>query len=386
MKLLIYQWGSYLQYDIFSICKEKNIYFQIFEWKFENKNHDEKFEQWFCNMVKEGEYDALLSVNYFPVLSDVCMKRKIKYIAWCYDNPLNVERIEETLDNPVNYVFLFDKMQFWQYVQKGFQTVYHLPLGVNSSRLMQLKVSSAECAQYSAEVSFVGNLYKSLIHELMELMDDYTRGYLKSLMDVQLQIYGQYIFDEIITQELIDNINGQYLRQNPDTGLRLSKPALTFAMASEVTRNERLVLLSLCGKRFDTKLYSNDDSVVIKNVTKCGPVDYVETMPKVFTCSKINLNPTLRIIQTGIPLRAFDIMGAGGFLLSNYQEELLEHFENEKHLVIYESMEDAIEKIGFYLKHEERRCQIAENGKKRTLEEYSLQNCMERIFQTAGLV
>ena len=49
-------------------------------------------------------------------------------------------------------------------------------------------------------------------------------------------------------------------------------------------------------------------------------------------------------------------------------------------------MEDAVEKIEFYLRHEEDRHQIAENGKKRTLEEYSLQGCMERIFQTAGLV
>lgn len=386
MRLLIYHWGSYLQYDIFSICKEKNIDFQIFEWKFENKNYDKNFEKWFGNTVQKDEFDALLSVNYYPVLSDACMKKGMKYIAWCYDNPLNVERIEETLGNPVNYVFLFDKVQFWQYVRKGFYTVYHLPLGVNRSRLMRLKVSTDERVQYGAEVSFVGNLYESFIHELMAPMDDYTTGYLKSLMDVQLQIYGQYIFDDIITQELVDNINEQYLMWNPKTKLRISKQALTFAMASEVTRNERLILLTLCGKRFDTKLYSNDDSALIKNVTKCGSVDYVKEMPKVFACSKVNLNPTLRVIQTGIPLRAFDIMGAGGFLLSNYQEELLENFENEKHLVIYESMEDAIEKIGFYIKHEENRCQIAENGKRRTLEAYSLQGCMQRMFQTAGLV
>ena len=386
MKLLIYHWNSYLQYDIFEICKEKNITFQIFEWKFENKNCDEKFTKWFCDNVETREYDAVLSVNYFPVLSDVCMKKQMKYIAWCYDNPLNVERIEETLGNPVNYVFLFDKMQFWQYAQKGFQTVYHLPLGVNTTRLMKLKVSDAECRKYGAEVSFVGNLYESLIHELMAPMDDYTRGYLKSLMDVQSQIYGHYIFDEVVTQELIDHINAQYLSQNPNTKLHLTKPALTFAMASEVTRNERMILLSLCGKRFHTKLYSRDESTLLKNVTKCGQVDYVDEMPKVFACSKVNLNPSLRIIQTGIPLRAFDIMGAGGFLLSNYQEELLEHYENDTDLVIYESMGDAIEKIQFYLNHDDLRCKIAENGRRRTLEEHSLQECMSKILEAAELV
>lgn len=385
MKLLIYHWGSYLQHDIYEICKEANISFQIFEWKFKNKNCDEEFAKWFCNTIQTGEYDAVLSVNYYPVLSDVCMKKDLKYIAWCYDNPLNVERIEETLANPCNYVFLFDKIQFWQYAKKGFQTVYHLPLGVNRTRLAKLKISDAECTKYNAEVSFVGNLYESLIHELMAPMDDYTRGYLKALMDVQSQIYGHYIFDEAITEELIENINAQYLRQNPNTGLRLSKPALTFAMASEITRNERLILLNLCGKRFDTKFYSRDESALVKNVMKCGTVDYVEEMPKVFACSKVNLNPSLRIIQTGIPLRAFDIMGAGGFLLSNYQEELLEHYENEVDMVIYESMEDAIEKICFYLQHEELRCKIIANGRRKTLEEHSLQECISIIFEVAGL-
>lgn len=204
-------------------------------------------------------------------------------------------------------------------------------------------------------------------------------------MDVQSQIYGEYLFDKTITEELIDNINKQYLKQNPDTRLRLNKPALTFAMASEITRNERLILLNLCGKRFDTKFYSYDDSTLIKNVIKCRPVDYVREMPLVFACSKVSLNPSLRMIQTGIPLRAFDIMGAGGFLISNYQEELLEYYENGTDLVIYESMGDAIEKIQFYLNHEDARCKIAENGRKKTLEEHSLQECMSKILEAAKL-
>lgn len=386
MKLLIYHWDSYLQYDIFELCNEQNISFQIFEWKFESKNCDEKFDKWFFDTIKENEYDALLSVNYYPVLSEACAKKNMKYIAWCYDNPLNVERIEETLGNPNNYVFLFDKVQFWEYAKRGFQTVYHLPLGVNRTRLMNLKISDAEYEKYAVEVSFVGNLYQSRLYDLMSPLNEYTKGYLKTLIDIQSKIYGYFLFDELISEELISDINSQYLCKNPNTKLRLSKPALTFAMSSEVTRRDRLILLSLCGKRYCTKFYSYDNSDLVKDVVKCGPVDYIMEMPKVFACSKVNLNPSLRIIQTGIPLRAFDIMGAGGFLLSNYQEELLEHYENEIDMVVYESIEDAIEKIEFYLKHDDIRCKIAENGRRKTLEEHSLQECMVKIFKAAGMV
>jgi spore maturation protein CgeB len=385
MKLLIYQWNSYLQYDIYWICKEKHISFEVFEWKFQSKNCDEEFVNWFALTMDKGKYDAVLSVNYYPVISQACMKKNIKYIAWCYDNPLNVERIEETLNNPVNYVFLFDKVQFWNYAEKGFETVYYLPLGVNRSRFSNLKVSKEDYRKYNTEVSFVGNLNESRIHELFVPMNEYTKGYLKSLMHLQSQIYGYYLFDELISEELISSINSQYMTITQDAGFRVSKEALTFAMASEVTRNERLILLNLCGRRYDTKLYSYDKCNLIKDVINCGSVDYVTEMPKVFATSKISLNPTLRIIQTGIPLRAFDIMASGGLLLSNYQEDLMEYYANEEDMVIYESIEDAITKIDFYLSHEELRNKIAENGRRKTLEEHTLQQCMEKILNVVGI-
>ena len=93
-----------------------------------------------------------------------------------------------------------------------------------------------------------------------------------------------------------------------------------------------------------------------------GPVDYYDTMPYVFKCSKINLNITLKSIINGIPLRAFDIMGCGGFLLTNYQDDFVKYFTPGEDLVIYENQSDFLYKIKYYLAHEDERMQIAENG------------------------
>lgn len=385
MKLLVYLWNAYLEADVLEICQEKGVSVKTFSWTFRDKNQDDRFMNWFGKTIDIRTYDAVLSINYWPLLSQVCQDQGIRYIAWCYDNPLNVVKIEETLANPVNAVFLFDKIQYFKYKNTGFDTVYYLPLGVNASRMKRLSISDEEYARYAAQVSFVGQLYESRLPEIMAPMNEYTKGYLNALMNVQTIMYGAYLLDECITEELIRDINDQYLQKVPDTEVRLSKEALNFAMACEITRKNRIILLSLCGARYDTRLYSYQNSEVIKNVKKCPQVDYLKEMPLVFACSKINLNPSLRIIQTGIPLRAFDIMGAGGFLLSNYQEELLEYFENEKDMVVYESMEDAIAKINFYLNHEDLRRKIAENGRIKTLEEHSLQNRFEQIISDAGL-
>ncbi len=386
MRILVYEWSSYLQRDIYDMLKWNGVCYELFRWNFVNKNEDDEFIVWFTKNYNLHDYDALMSINYWPLLSEMCEKYGKKYVAWCYDNPLNVMNIEDTLENKCNYVFLYDRIQYETYRAKGYETVYHLPLGINGDRLKKIELTPSDRNKYGAQVAFVGSLYESRLAEILNPLNDYTKGMLHAAMDAQDLIYGWYLLEEAVTTKLMDDINAQYKKICPETQFVLSREALIFAMASEITRRNRLVLLSLCGERYDTRLYSSQDSTMLAKVKKSGRVDYVDEMPKVFACTKINLNPSLRCIQSGIPLRAFDIMGAGGFLLSNYQHELVELFEHEKEMVVYESIEDAIAKIDFYLKHEEIRQNIEKAGRKKVLEEHTLQIRMENIFQIADLI
>ena len=85
-------------------------------------------------------------------------------------------------------------------------------------------------------------------------------------------------------------------------------------------------------------------------------------VPKVFHLSKINLNMTIKSIQSGLPLRILDIMGCGGFLMTNYQAELTDYFEIGRDLEAYSSLEELVEKCAFYLEHDDIRQEIAHNG------------------------
>lgn len=386
MRILFYEWESYLQYDIKWICKELNIQLETFSWKFADKNVDEKFEEWFAQSVDTGSFDAILSVNYWPMLSKVAQKNDIKYIAWCYDNPLNVIRPEDTLGNSVNAVFFFDRVQAAKYINAGFDTVHYLPLGVNVNRLKNLQISADDRNQYSADVSLVGSLYESPMHAVRGLMDEYRKGYLDAVMAAQQNLYGCYLFDDVVTDEMVAEINRYIKATHPESNFHLLKEALTFAMASEVTRKDRLMLLAMLGRRFDTHLYSFQNSEMLADVKCFPPIDYVSEMPKVFACSKINLNPVLRCIQSGIPLRALDVMAAGGFLLSSYQAELMEQFAYEEEMLVYESIQDAVEKADFYLKHDDIRMQIATNGRKKVMEQYSLRDRFQEILEIAGIM
>ena len=384
MKILFYQM-SYLDYDLELVFKEKGIEYKAFSWKFEDNNHDDKFLWWFDHNIDTSGYDALFSIDYWPLISEKCQENNLPYIAWSYDTPPNVRNIEETLGNPVNHVFWFDRTQYQKYRDAGFDTVYHMPLGVNRTRLGALQATKEEHARFDTEISLVGKLYDSDYLKLLAMMSDTYQNYMNTLIDTQGKIFNKYIIDEMITPGMVADIN-QYLQiLSPGTDFYIPKEALTYAAASEVTKRERIILLTLCGGRYQTRLYSYQDNEIIKNVERFPAVNYVTEMPLVFQCSKINLNPAFCMIESGASLRALDIMGAGGFLLTRHQQELSEMYRDGEELVIYKDYQDAMDKVTFYMEHEDLRQKIARKGREKTLEEHSLQGCIDEIFRIVGL-
>ena len=108
-------------------------------------------------------------------------------------------------------------------------------------------------------------------------------------------------------------------------------------------------------------------------------------MPYLFKTAKINMNMSLKCIPTGIPLRVVDIMGCGGFLLTNYQSELLEYFKPEDDLVIYSSIEEAVELADYYLRNEEERRKIAISGYNKVKKDFTYADRLDKIFALSGV-
>lgn len=387
MKVLLYDWsqkhGCLYSRDIHETFQTMGIQFDSFQFDFENQEITE-LEAFFEN-TDVAVYDCLFSINYFPELSNLCYRYDLKYISWGYDCPFNVRNIEQTLGNPCNYVFCFDRIQAETYQKQGFDTVYHLPLGINVSRYKKINPSAAQRKKYAAQISFIGSLYEGQYPALKEICDSYTKGYLDAVINSQQQLYGAYILNDVVDDSFVQSMNQHFKELDADTKFQLDKPGLVHILDQETSRRERLVLLNLLGKRFDTAMYSYQDYPMLQGVQCRGTVNYFDEMPYVFACSKINLNISVKGIQSGMPLRTLDVMASGGFLLSNYQQELVEYFSYGEDMVVYESMEDAVEKCYYYLENEELRHQIADNGRKRVFAEHNLVDKIKIMFEVAGV-
>ena len=102
--------------------------------------------------------------------------------------------------------------------------------------------------------------------------------------------------------------------------------------------------------------------------------------------AKINLNITLRSIESGIPQRVIDIMTAGGFVLTNYQEEVSELFDEDKEIVTFSCLDEYRDKAHYYIAHEEERAAIAAAGLKKVREEYNITKLVEKMLTQVGLL
>ena len=382
MNILFYEWGSYIANDICETLSENEIKYRLFSYYLSDKHYDDKFENDFTACLKQADFDAVFSVNYFPIVARICHDNDIKYVSYSYDNPLNVLNIEETLGYSTNFVFFFDKLQVAKYRNMGFENVHHLPLAVNVKRLDKIILSANERKKYESDISFVGNLYSSSLDEYKAPMNEYQRGYIDGIINAQGFLYGYYAIDSMLTDSFMQSIQNQYQSVSPGTEFVLPREALSYAMAAEITKKERLSLLGLLSNHYDVALYSREDTNKFANIKYKGTCDYFTEMPKVFKASKINMNITLKILQSGIPLRVLDILGAGGFVLSNYQPEVAEYFVDGEEVVMYESIEDAFEKADFYLKNDEIRNKIAQNAHRKVSEEFTYNKRLEQILNT----
>lgn len=84
--------------------------------------------------------------------------------------------------------------------------------------------------------------------------------------------------------------------------------------------------------------------------------------------------------------RVFEVNGCGSFQLSYYVEGLTQCYEGDREISIYNNPDDLVEKVKFYLAHEELRESIAKAGLLRTINEHTFTNRFKKIFKRMGIL
>jgi hypothetical protein len=96
-----------------------------------------------------------------------------------------------------------------------------------------------------------------------------------------------------------------------------------------------------------------------------------------FSESKIVFNISM---LDDINMRTFEVMGSGSFLMTNWIPTIEELFEDGKHLVLYRSLEEMVDKAKYYLDHDEERERIAQAGYEEVMKRHTIQHRVDVIL------
>jgi len=345
-------------------------------------DEDEELTFKLLKMMREKSYDFVFTINYFGVVSDACEQFGIPYVSWSCDSPL-ISMYHESVFNDCNYIFLFDKSSYLFFKELGVEHIWHLPLAVDTNRIDHMIQNAKDLKLYQNEIAFVGSLYERNAYDsLIPTFPPYLQGYLDCAMEAQMNVSGGNLLERLLTDDICMQLERHYrLEKSKRSFSDLRLIFATTVLGFKVAKEQRCSYLLELVKKHQVSIYTNSNTHDLVKIDYRGSVDYWTQMPKVFYGSKINLNFTIPNIKSGIPLRVWDVLGAGGFLITNYQPELEMYFEPDEDLVVFESRQELDEKVSYYLEHEEQRCKIAANGYEKVKLNHNYQNRINKMLQ-----
>lgn len=367
MNILFYRYGSICEPDI--IASFKHLGFKITEDTREVYNKQllpSDCIKGLNELLKQDTYSFVFSINFFPSVSDVCNIWGIPYLCLIVDSPV-LELFSTSLANPCNKIFLFDRQLYNDFHHINPDGIFHIPLATNvrDNYATATMASAADRARFSSDISFIGSLYseKCLYNQIT--LPEKMRGYVDGLIEAQLLVYGYNFIEECVTTELIEafcKVRPELINF-PDSMKVDTKAVIAQHIISvKVAEQERLRYLKVLSEHFNVDLYTGSDTSSMPLIHNRGFAKTNTEMPIIFHQSKINLNLTAKSIRSGLSLRIFDVLGCEGFLITNYQAELPEHFNIGEDLEAYTSLDDLMGKCEYYLLHDKERQEIAHNG------------------------
>lgn len=387
MNILVYRWDIYPYENIIETLKKQGHLVDVLAFPISNHISDEAFSPVLKEKITDTHYDMVFSVNYYTVIAKICYENTIPYVSWTCDTPL-LSMLHPSVYYPTNYIFTFDQAEYQSFQKQGLRQIYYLPLAGTSQNFPP--ENKMDAPGYLYDISFVGSLYeKNRYEEMNAILPDRLCGYMDAIIEAGKRISGGNFISQMLTPDILSQVS-QYISL---AGEALSEEALrihfeTAVISYKIAADVRTDALWLLAQNHKVDLFTASpckdsnglDLTSINSLHIHPPVDYHRQMPEIFRHSKINLNFTIPNITNGIPLRIFDILSCGGFLLTDYRDALCELLEDGKDLVVFHGMTDLLQKADYYLNHTKERETIARNGMEKVRRLHHYQDRFDKIF------
>ncbi|MBN8201204.1 MULTISPECIES: CgeB family protein [Bacillaceae] len=270
-------------------------------------------------MVNQFKPDIVIVLLGFKVPLKIIQwvkTQKIKTAVWLTEDPYYMDKTEVLIPN-YDYIFTIDTAAKDFYIKKGHQQTFHLPLGTSTEIFKPIQAGPA----FISDICLLGYPYPDRVKLIQVLLEK---------TPYKIKVIGKW--------------RNKLIRLQNHPRLRIHDIWVEPSIAAQYYNGAKIVL----NTHRPYNLHQNKNRIGIKG--------------------------------NSINNRTFDVAACGAFQLIEYKEDLPIHFIEDKEIVSFKTEDELLQKIIFYINHEEKRKEISELANKRVLKEHTFEKRMEDML------
>ena len=319
-----------------------------------------------------------MGVDVEGVLMDLLARLELPLASWFVDNPHLIIHLYTKCVSPWTALFTWDMDNIPTLQQFGFEHVFYLPLGTDPDRFSPQNTASAPAA-WKADIAFVGN---SMLYKVGGRMKSghFPRPLLKALKPASqafMESDERSVADFLRTS--MPNVY-QHYASLPDNETRLAFETAITWQATRVYRNgcvrRLLPLRPLIVGDAGWKVEFRHEPVQPRYL---DAINYYSELPRFYACPAINFNCTSKQMKGAVNQRVFDVPAAGGFVLTDWRDQMANLFDPEE-MACYHTPDEALELARHFLAHPRERHHIITAARKRVLACHTWQQRLQTML------
>jgi spore maturation protein CgeB len=308
------------------------------------------------------------AVNYTNGLAELFESHGVDLICWEVD-PATDQPKPISTGSDCAYIFTYRRANVEDFVNAGFNNVEHLPLAADIEKRSPTQLLPEEHDIYDAPLSFVGssmldnatsfrNIFLSQYKSYRGGSEDAVKEAeqrLEEVLSMQRQDFSVYVIPDFLEKHFSGFVS--YLLELPEA----HDP---FILVGEIAAAEKRINYIANLSSLGVKVWGDDGwrSAEQYGVKYMGNAGHTFEINKIYGASGINVDINRLFQMDIIPMRIFDIMACGGFVLAEYSRELAGIFEIGKEIETYRTFDELASKAAYYLDHKSEALKIVGRG------------------------
>lgn len=379
-RVLFFDPGYFLCNEITAALQRLSVEHRIIKLGKQEKG-SQAFIEHLLKTVIDFKPDFILTVNHFGMdregkLAALLEKLNLPLASWFVDNPHLILHEYEHPGTDNTTIFTYDAGNLDLMREKGFTNVHYLPLATDPERFKP--GLGRALPEWNCNISFVGNSMITPVSNSLadaslpeELRSDYRN------IAARFGESGETSVPEFLRREAEQWHSAYQSFPTPEQRL-----ALESLITWEATRQYRLACVSALLPF--TPLIVGDqgwyEQLKSDGWRHLSGLDYYEELPRFYPASTINFNCTSRQMPGAVNQRVFDVPACGGFLLTDYREQMEALFDPESEVVTYRKPEEIPDLVEKFTNDQEKRKKMIRAARARILAEHTYELRLGRLL------